>query len=715
MMMEKSNGNHHQPEKPLRQPKRITPFLVFVTLSSALLIGRLFQIQVLLHNTYSQMAADQQENRVPIELPRGKIFDRRGTVLALDIPRSYSYALRPYQFKNTVSAAKHIARKTGLPYSLVLEKLKSKSSFVYLIRQLDTDKAKKFQNLPQLIELTEVKRFYPYGPATPRIIGFTDPDCRGLAGLELLYDSTLASITGWEIVLADALGNESKGMIAPLIEPLPGSDLILTIDNVIQNIVALELKAAVKQWQAKAAFALVMLPRSGEVLGIHCEPEFNPNNYPAYPTEAQKEKSVLDLYEPGSTFKIIPILTAIRQGISLKEKFFCEYGKYSVAGHRISDVHPYGYLTVEEILIHSSNIGVAKISQRVGKKTLYQSARDLGFGLPTGIEVPGEARGRVLNPAAWDNILLATFGIGQGLSCTGIQLAAAYAAIAADGLLIRPRLLRSKLAPHADPLIFRPQTVRRGMSQDEARTLTSLLVRAVEEGTGKEARIEGVTIAGKTGTAQKYICEEKKYSEDKFIASFIGFSTEEPRILCLVVIDEPKFDIFGGKVAAPCFRNIMRKVIPVVTAEQRSKFGPKERSKHEIVDKISLPNLINLDKNQAQEILHSQDLTVLLTGEGGKITRQYPLPGTYIAPGDTVLLSSEKPSCQDWDLTGKPPRLAVKELLYAGYKVKIIGTGLVAQALFQGKYCTLLCQLNIRPPDIPAFADARTALSPANP
>jgi len=687
----KHNGNGGEPN---RRQNRIYFFLVIVSLAGIGLIARLFQIQVTLHETYNEMAAKQQENRVAIELPRGKIFDRRGAALSLNVPRSYSYAIHPYQFKNTQSAAKKISRQTGLSYNYVLEKLKSKSSFVFLVRQLEAEKAKKFQKVPELIELTEVKRYYPFGSITPRAVGLTNRDCVGTAGFELIFDSTLASQTGWEIVLEDAKGNEFKGMAAPLVEPAPGWNVVSTFDNVVQNIIVTELKNTIRQWQAKGGFAIVMLPRTGEVLGMHCEPEFNPNNPAAYRTETQKERTVVDMYEPGSTFKIVPMLAAMRSGVPLNDVIFCENGHFSVSGHRINDVHSYGNLTVEEVLIHSSNIGIAKISKRVGKEKLYEAARDLGFGLPTGIEVPGEARGRVLNPVKWDNILLATFGIGQGVSCTGIQLCAAYATIAADGVLLKPRLVRACTNPYNETVHYNPQAVRRGMSQAEAEKLTELLVRAVEEGTGMEAKIEGTTIAGKTGTAQKYIFEEKKYSTDRYIGSFIGFTVEEPRILCLVVIDEPKLDIYGGKVAAPCFRNIMQKVIPVVTAEQRSKFGPKESRESEMVDKVVMPEVINMDAQKAKMFFREKEIAALLTGEGKKITGQFPLGGVYISRGDTVRLTAEKPGGEIPDLRGKLVREAVKELVYSGYKVKVVGKGVVAEIQIEGKNCTLICDLS---------------------
>ena len=673
--------------------KRLIPFSLFVCIFGFIIIGRLFQIQVLLHKSYKEKAAIQHQNRVEIKLPRGRIFDRRGKVLSLNIPRSYSYGVHPDQVDNPRETAQQLANISNRPYNYYYSKICSESNFVFLARQLDMHSARNYRSVPGLVEKSEIRRYYPFGMRTPKAVGFTDRDCKGLAGLELMYDSTLTSVSGWEIILEDALGNEAKNSATPLVDPVPGSDMVLTFDNIIQNIVVDELQNAVNHWQAKGGFAIVLLPRTGEILGMHSEPSINPNNAGSYDFHSRRIRSVVDMYEPGSTFKIIPVLAALRKGISTSERFYCENGKYRIGDHWIKDVHPYKYMSLEEILIYSSNIGIAKVSAKVGSQLLYKTARDLGFGTLTGIKLPGEARGMMKSPRNWDKYLLATFGIGQGISCTGIQLCEAFSVLAADGLLMKPRLVRAILGPHGSNYYSSPKALRRAATYKETKILTDILVKAVEEGTGKAARIEGVKIAGKTGTAQVFIEEEDAYSTEKYISSFIGFTVDEPRILCLVVIEEPKYEIYGGTVAAPYFKNIVEQVIPIVAMEQKDKYGPDIVSKVLRNDLVTVPQLVNLERDKAVSLLNKRNLIPQFINEGDRIVEQFPLPDREISAEDTVWLRLVKIPQKKTEIVGMPMRDAVKALVASGYEVSIKGSGRVIKASFSGMKCKIQCKL----------------------
>lgn len=670
---------------------RFIPFFIFVFIAGVLVLLRLFQVQVLLHESYEQIADRQHINRIPLEIPRGKIYDRRGTVLGLTIPRSYSYGVHPRDVRNRQKVSAKLAEVSGKPASYFNRRMNSQSNFVWLLRQQDVKTVGLLSKVPDLIIKAEARRYYPLGNYTPKAVGFTGYDCEGVAGLELLYDSTLTSTGGWEIVLEDAYGNQAKNSSNPGIDPIPGSDLILTFDNVIQNLVSRELENAVELWNAKGGCAIVMLPRTGEILGMTSYPLCDPN----YPDKAgpviQRIINVVDTYEPGSTFKIVPMLAAIKRGISMDRVIDCEHGSLKIGKHWINDEHKFTKLTAAEVLIYSSNIGIGKIAALAGDRHVYEMSRDLGFGTYTGIEIPGEARGNIPPPGEWDEYLRATYGMGQGVSCSGIQLACAYGAVAADGILLQPRVIRNVMTPYGPDGDNSPLAIRRVAKKTETDALIEILIRAVEEGTGKAAKITGFTVAGKTGTAQKYDAELKKYSEDRYIASFIGFTVEEPRVLCYIAIDEPQGDYYGAKVAAPVFKNIMEKAVPVVLAGERDHFGPHRRFDKVNKNQIVLDDYMNAWTEYAESQLHDNELMVKVTGGGKVVINQFPFPGSYVIKGDTVELFTSDAEDDIGNLAGLTARRAAKRLIASGYSVNIRGCGLVREASFNGNKCTLIC------------------------
>ena len=673
--------------------KRLMILVFFVFIGGLLLLGRLFQVQIFLHNYYSGIASKQHNDRIKLELPRGRIFDRRGAILSLDIPRSYSFGVHPKQVGNRYRVAQAMAKATGERKSLYLDRLDSEANFVWLERQLDIDRAKPIMKINGLIQKCETKRFYPYAMHTPKAIGFTDRDCKGIAGLEEIYNKELQSSPGWETVLEDAFGKQFENPVYSRIDPVPGSDLVLTFDNVIQELVCRELASAVEKHHAKGGMAMVMLPRTGEILAMASLPDFDPNDPGNYSDSQRREKNVVDIFEPGSTFKLVPALAAMEKGMALSRIIDCGNGKYKVGIHTIKDIHRYPSLTFEDVIINSSNVGTARIARWVGADDLYLTARNLGFGAPTGIEIPGEGRGILSNPKNWDKYQLATIGIGQGVSVSAIQLTFAYSAIANDGVLMRPRIVRSITNPAGQTKDTMPVQVRRVTKRKYAEKLTAVLVKVTERGTGTAAKIEGLRIAGKTGTAQKPMTDKRGYSEDKFVSTFIGFTIDEPRLLCMVIIDEPVGQHYGGIVSAPVFKNIMEKAFPIVTAEQNEYHGPLYRPKDHRNFVYETPDLINLDREKAMNMLGKKKLNAEIIGDGKKVTAQHPLPGSIITKNDTLILYAE--TVEDKiKLDGFPVREAVKKLISAGYNVKVIGNGLVSSAKFSGGSCTLYCKEN---------------------
>ena len=584
---------------------------VFAVMALAL-FTRLFQLQILLHSHYHELALRQRGDKVEIKLPRGNIFDRRGVVMALNIPRSYSFGVRPHQVAQRRKLAASLAKVTGSSNRYYLDRMKGKSQFVWLARQLNEAQAEKLRTIPALIEQCETKRFYPFGGVTPKALGFVDRDGVGIAGLEEIFHNRLTSHPGYEMIAEDGFGNVYGNLNGIKIDPVPGANLVTTFDNAIQEIAARSLKKAVERYRAKGGMVIVMLPRSGDVLAMHSTPGFDPNCPEKAGNGPRRIAPVVNIFEPGSTAKLIPALAALRKGMPLDRLINCENGRYRVGRHYIKDVKPHSALTFEEVIVKSSNVGVAKISQWVGKKELYRAARDLGFGYPTGITLPGEARGILSKPSKWDEYMLATVGIGQGISCSALQLAASYCAVANDGVLMKPRLLRAIEYSNDDRREIKPFALRRVMSPQFARTLTGILVKVVEEGTGWRARIPGLTLAGKTGTGQIPISKTEGYSDSLYMSSFVGFTLKELRMLCLVVLEEPQEAHFGGTVAAPVVKEIIEKSVPLLATEECFRQGPLCELEKRADRGINVPNMLTLSPEYASMVAKQEGIPCLL-------------------------------------------------------------------------------------------------------
>jgi cell division protein FtsI (penicillin-binding protein 3) len=385
-------------------------------------------------------------------------------------------------------------------------------------------------------------------------------DDRGLEGLEHQYDALLGGQPEFVVAQQDALGRivfrqEEAGPRVPVF------DLTLTIDEVLQYVTERELHRAVERSRAKAGTAIVLDPWTGEILALANHPTYDPNNYRKATSAARRNRAATDAFEPGSVFKVILLAGALEEGVvHPQDRFHGEHGAIEVSGVTIRDHEKYGWLTVREILAQSSNVGAIKIGQKLGKSLYYHYISGFGFGSPTGLDLPGEAQGLMRRPKGWSALSLPALCLGQEISVTPVQIATAFAAVVNGGNLLRPHVVRGLTAQ--DGSIGRqvePVVVRRVISGETAGTLLTLLQSVVEEGTGKEAALEDYSVAGKTGTAQKLDPVTGRYSHQKVVASFIGaVPVESPRLVILVIIDEPETLRWGGTIAAPAFREIAR-------------------------------------------------------------------------------------------------------------------------------------------------------------
>ncbi len=535
-------------------------FLLLLT-SLAGVAAKLFFLQVQQGDRLAARASKQYERRLPILSRRGTIYDRTGRELAVSLKVTSVFA-QPAAVENPPATAEALAPLLGQPAKDILARLTADKPFVWLQRQLDPPKADALSdlNLKGIGLFPESRRYYPRQELAAHVLGMVGLDDRGLEGLEHQYDDLLGGQPQFVSAQQDALGRIIFRQEEP--EPQrPIFDLTLTIDEVLQYITERELQRVVERSRAKAGTAIVMDPWTGEILALANQPTFDPNAYKKAGAAARRNRAATDAFEPGSVFKVILLAGALEEGaVRPDDRFFGENGAIEVSGITIRDHEKYGWLTAQEIVTHSSNVGAIKIGQKLGKSLYYHYISSFGFGTLTGLDLPGETPGLMRRPRGWSALSLSVLSLGQELSVTPLQIATAFAAVANGGNLVRPHVVRALRAQDESlQRVVAPVVIRRVISTETARTLLSMLRGVVEEGTGKEAALAEYTVAGKTGTAQKMDPATGRYSHQKVVASFVGaVPAEAPRLVILVMIDEPETLRWGGSIAAPAFREIAR-------------------------------------------------------------------------------------------------------------------------------------------------------------
>jgi len=525
-----------------------------------IVLGRVFELSVLEGASLRELASRQQRQRVALPPERGPIVDRDGDVLAMTLESAAVY-LRPAKLDLNRNPFPALARTLNLPLSRVAQQAQSSGRFVWLSRTATPEQADALADLglPGVGSESSRRRFYPRGSLAGQVLGVAGIDSQGLEGIELLYDHVLRGVAESMSVGRDAHGR--RMLMEATSRPLPrqGARVELTIDAGLQQVAEAELAAAVAARQARAGIAVVMQPTTGELLALANVPLFDPNDGGSVSAEHRRNRVVTDSYEPGSTFKGILAAAAVEAKVVRPEdRIFCENGHYPVGRRVVHDHEPYGWLTFADVIKHSSNIGAGKVGERLGADRLAAAIDAFGFGGPTHIDLPGEIAGIVRPRSKWARINTVTTSFGQGIAVTPLQLLRAYAVIANGGRLMRPYVVRRVIGPDGSVLREnQPEVVGRPISPETARVVTGLLRGVVEGGTGTQARIDGIPVAGKTGTAQKVDGKTGRYSARDRMSSFIGFlPADAPRFVILVVIDSPRTATYGGLVAAPVFRRI---------------------------------------------------------------------------------------------------------------------------------------------------------------
>ena len=534
--------------------RRIRLLFVLLALALAGSLARAVWLQGVRAQPLSSLAAKQQRQTLELPARRGTIFDRNGVPLALGEQATTVYA-DPTQIQNARLVALAAEKALGLDAETIFPQLKDTSSaFVYLKRKADSAKAEvlRKRKLPGVGFYTEERRRYPQGAVGAQVLGFAGQDNRGLAGIELQLDEVLRGRPGRETVIRDPFGR----VVDVLSETAErqGRDVFLTLDHRIQAKAEDVLRSTVRQWGAKSATAVVLDPSSGEIYAMATAPTFDANRFAEASPDAQRNRTASDTYEPGSTFKLIPVAGALSEGLVTPHSAFTLPTSIHVADRVIHehDPRPTVRMTVADIVAQSSNVGAITLAQKLGSKQLSSWVDRFGFGSKTGLDFPGETAGIVPPLERWSGSTIGTLPIGHGIAVTPVQMAAAYAAVANDGVWLQPHLVEhvgGRASAHVDR--------RRILRHDVATQLATMLTGVVAEGgTGLAAAVPGYHVAGKTGTAAKPLPDGSGYSTSRYVASFVGFvPATRPRLVILVTVDEPS-TIWGGVVAAPAFQEL---------------------------------------------------------------------------------------------------------------------------------------------------------------
>ncbi len=548
-------------------PSRFRRYVMLLLLlcGFGIILFRLVTLQVLQAAELTARADRQHQKTVTLEGARGSVTDRHGKVLAMNMEVPSVFGV-PTSLDSPSSVARSLSPILRVRRGEIEKKLRQDKHFVWLARKVEPEQGRKLEQLSidGIGTVMEGRRFYPKGPLLAHLLGFVGMDGQGLEGLERRYDSNLRGEKRVTILQRDALGRTvfPKGLSEQT--PAPGGTLMLTIDEVIQFIAEKELEEAVNQAHAKSGTIIVMEPQTGAILAMAVSPRFDPNNVSNLTADRWRNRALTDTYEPGSTMKVIVAAGALEEKVMRPGSMvFGENGQMTVANTTIHDHEKLGWMTFSQMLHKSSNIGAAKTGMLLGEKRLYRYLQLFGFGQKTDIDLPGEVNGLLKSPKEWGRRSLASISMGQEIGVTPLQMVSAVAAVANNGVLVKPYVV-SEIRDQKGQLVKEtlPQVRRRVISPETAKTLTTILEGVVTNGTGTKAAIPGFRVAGKTGTAQKVDPQTGAYSKKQLIGSFVGFvPADAPRLAMIVVIDEPQGEAWGGVVSAPVFQRVGEQVL----------------------------------------------------------------------------------------------------------------------------------------------------------
>lgn len=619
--------------------KRVGTVLGLVGACFLLLMARLIYVQFVWAEELGQQALDMRMQDIPIQPRRGVIYDRNGHELAFSIDVESLYAI-PAQIKDPSETARALSDILGMSYDRLMSILTRNTAFEWVKRKVPDDIARKIKQLklPGIGFTQEAMRVWPKGSMLSQVLGIVGIDNDGLEGLEYEYDQVLKGVEGKFTVEVDAIGEELPHSQKGYVPPVQGKNLVLTIDEVVQFIAERELEAKIKETNAEGGLIIAMNPSNGEILALAIHPGYDPNKYDEYPAENRRIKAITDSFPPGSTFKPITAAAALESGaVSPSDTFYCggsiKVGPDTLYCHRTEG---HGSQTFYEVIQNSCNVGFVQIAQRTGIEAFYKYVELFGLTSPTGIDLPGESRGIIVPQENAKPIDLAVMSYGQTLQLTPIQIVTSLAAIANGGHMVVPHLVKEVTDNSGNVVeVKNYQPVRQVISSRTAEELRNALEKVISDGTGKAAYVPGYRLAGKTGTSNKVI--DGKIAEGRYIASFAGFApANDPKLVLLVMIDEPKGEYYGGVVAAPVFASVMRDVLRYLEIPPQEE--PVDETEQETV---TVPDLVGKDVVAAQAELHEMGLSGKPDGTGTTVVSQFPVAGARVLKHTNVILYTE--------------------------------------------------------------------------
>lgn len=660
--------------------KRVVILFLFVAVIMFGLGCRLMYIQFFKSSWLAENAIDQRIRDIPVEAKRGIIYDRHGRELAVSVSTESVYAI-PAEIRDADETAAKLAAILSLDGDKLAAKLKKRQAFTWIKRKIDVESALAIKklSLPGIGLTQENRRYYPKDNLAAHILGFTGIDSQGLDGVEMTFDSYLKGRAGSIVVEYDARGREIPYATHRFVPPVEGHNIYLTIDTVIQQIIERDLDRVMKDTQAKAATIIVMNPHTGEILALANRPDYNPNQFADFSPKLWRNNAVSNTYEPGSTFKVLTTTAVLGDKVVKLDDRFFDPGGIEVQGRTIHcwKHGGHGSQTFREVVENSCNTGFVTVGLKLGRDPFYRYLEAFGLGRQSNIDLPGEAKGIVINKNQVKPINIATISMGQGIAVTPIQLITAVSAVANDGLRTRPQIVR-EVKDRAGNTIrgFETDVVEKVVDAATAKEVKEVLESVVKNGTGKNAYVEGYRIAGKTGTAQKV--GAGGYMPGKYVASFAGFApADNPQVAMLVIIDEPVGIYYGGQIAAPVFGAAIKDIMEYLNVTRRLEENgdPEQVDPHVIV-----PSVINLEVSEAMKVLQKAGFNPRIEESGERVADQIPKPGSRIPKGTHVLVYTLTPrygigSVTVPDCTGLTLREASDILGQVGLSISPVGPG----------------------------------------
>jgi len=620
---------------------RYNTFNVLLTILCCGIMLRLFDIQVLHRNRHLEKAKSTDLKVFTLEPERGKIYDRNGSLLAFNVP-GVTVVANVDSITDIHAVAARLSPILETSYEDLVNKIRGKKGWVELAKKKDPEIKYRIENMNlQAVGFRQdLRRRYPKGKVAGQVVGFTRSDGTGGYGLEMTKDAVLLGKPGIAIMQPTGRARLFSHPHYPIRHAVHGDHLVLTLDYRYQRIAQQELQRTIAEYRAKGGSVVIMDPLNGDVLAVCSEPGFDPNDFQHYDDRAWKLAAITDQFEPGSTFKPAMLAAMIDDGyITPEHRVFCENGRWEVMGEVISDTKEYGELSAREVLIYSSNIGMAKLAKDFSKTTMYDYAARFGFGSKSGIELLGEISGTLKKPRDWVRFSQLVFAFGHEIAVTPLQMCSMYATIANGGYYTAPRIIKTVIH---DGQSLIPDGSGKGhtvISTNTAQILQKIMADVVKEGTGIAAAIDSLNVCGKTGTARVVKRDGQGYARGRYISSFGGFFPyEHPQVVIYIMIQEPNGAYYGGTVAAPCFRRIAKRIVRL---EGLDYFQTPTINNEYVLDetRIRVPTLIGLSKRNAVKLLRKANINFLVYGDGERIVAQEPAPGELVSANDNVYLT----------------------------------------------------------------------------